>query len=65
VRSVNPAPDVCTVSSEETMVVALIVDGAERESILGWDIRPQIRAKSSSPGSGGFAASRRMSSGHQ
>jgi hypothetical protein len=40
---VNPAPDVCTVSNEETMVAALMVDGAERESILGWDIRPQIR----------------------
>src|SRR4029453_13929152 len=35
VRSVKPAPDVCTVSSEDTMVLALTVDDAERERDLG------------------------------
>ena len=47
VRSVKPGPRVCTVSSEDTMVVAVTVDGAEREIDLGGDIRPQSGAASS------------------
>ena len=35
VRSVKPAPDVCTVSSDDTMVVAVTVGGRVRESDLG------------------------------
>ena len=31
VRSTKPRPDVCTVSSDDTMVLALTVDGAVRE----------------------------------
>ena len=34
VRSVKPAPGVCTVSSDETTMVAVTVDGVVRESIL-------------------------------
>ena len=35
VRSVKPAPEVCTVSSEDTMVVALTEERAVRERDLG------------------------------
>ena len=35
VRSTKPAPGVWTVRSDDTMVLALTVDGAERESDLG------------------------------
>ena len=34
VRSVKPGPEVCTVSNDDTMVVALTVDGAVREIVL-------------------------------
>jgi hypothetical protein len=50
---VKPAPRVCTVSSEDTIVLAVIVEGAEREMDLGGDIKPQT------------GKVRRMSSGHQ
>src|ERR1043166_8644174 len=35
VRSVKPAPEVCTVSNEDTMLLAATVDGVVRESDLG------------------------------
>src|SRR5258708_2520041 len=35
VRSVKPRPEVCTVSSEDTVVVALTKDDGERENDLG------------------------------
>ena len=35
VRSVKPAPDVCTVSSEDVMVLALTTEGVVRERDLG------------------------------
>ena len=35
VRSVKPAPEVCTVSSEDTMVVAVTAEGVVRERDLG------------------------------
>ena len=37
VRSVKPAPGVCTVSSDETMVVAATLESGVRDSDLGWD----------------------------
>ena len=47
VRSVKPAPDVCTVSSEEAMEVAVTTEGVERERDLGEVIKPQFIARSS------------------
>src|SRR5882724_9454245 len=43
VRSVKPAPGVCTASCEETMVVAATVDSGVRESDLGEVIGPRNR----------------------
>src|SRR5882757_7329145 len=40
VRSVKPRPDVCTVSSEDTMMVARTVDDGERESDFGEVMNP-------------------------
>src|SRR5437762_13656084 len=43
VRSVKPAPDVCTVSSEDTMVLAVTIEGAVREGDLGAGIKINLR----------------------
>src|SRR6202022_1828170 len=43
VRSVKPRPDVCTVSSEDTIVVARTVEGAVREIDLSEVMRAQNR----------------------
>src|ERR1700736_1759818 len=47
VRSVKPGPEVCTVSNDDTMVVALTVDGAVREIDLDevMDISPSSLRK--------------------
>jgi hypothetical protein len=48
VRSVKPAPEVCTVKSEDVMEVAVTTEGVERERDLGEVIKPQFIARSSS-----------------
>src|SRR5690349_14103909 len=45
VRSVKPAPEVCTVSSEDTMVLALTAEGVVRER----DLRAVIKGTPSNP----------------